>query len=46
MAILVADESGSVDTTRDPSVGGTYRGIDAHGLWWSAEPVAPAQPAS
>jgi dienelactone hydrolase len=33
---FVADASGRVDTTRDPSVGGDYLGVDALGLYWSA----------
>lgn len=37
-SVFVADEAGTVDTGRHPSVGGSYRGIDPFGVWWSAEP--------
>lgn len=39
-AVFVADSAGTVDTARDPSVDGSYRGVDPFGLWWSAEAVA------
>jgi dienelactone hydrolase len=41
-AIFHADASGRVDLARDPSVGGSYAGIDPWGLWWSADPIGPA----
>ena len=33
----VADNDGVVDTARDPSVGGSYSGVDPYGLFWSAD---------
>jgi dienelactone hydrolase len=33
-----ADAGGVVDTSRDPSTGGDYSGVDAFGLMWSADP--------
>jgi dienelactone hydrolase len=43
-SVFVADEAGTVDVARHPSVGGSYRGIDPFGLWWSAGPGRPAPP--
>ena len=47
-AIFLADQSGSVDTGRQPSVDGSYAGIDPFGLAWSSEPsgrsAAPTPP--
>lgn len=37
-AVLRADLSGQVDTTRSGSEHGSYRGIDASGLIWSMQP--------
>jgi len=34
---FVADSLGTVDTTRDPSIGGDYTGVDPFGLLWSAD---------
>jgi dienelactone hydrolase len=33
----VAGADGVVDTSRDPSVGGDYHGVDPYGLLWSAD---------
>src|SRR5919206_4285026 len=41
-AVFVADSVGTVNTARDPSIDGSYRGVDPFGLWWSAEVIAPA----
>lgn len=35
---FVADAAGSVDVATAPSESGTYRGIDATGLFWSLQP--------
>lgn len=43
-SVFLADEAGTVDTGRHPSVGGSYRGIDPFGVWWSAEPGRLAPP--
>ena len=34
---FVADPSGTVNTARDPSVGGDYTGLDPFGLFWSVD---------
>lgn len=39
--VYAADIDGTVDTARDPSLGGTYRGVDVGGLFWSGLPCAP-----
>jgi pimeloyl-ACP methyl ester carboxylesterase len=36
-----ADADGRVDAAAAPSLGGSYEGVSAHGLWCSALPVAP-----
>jgi pimeloyl-ACP methyl ester carboxylesterase len=36
--VFTADARGHVDTSRDPSTGGDYRGVDAYGLVSSASP--------
>jgi len=36
-----ADAEGRVDIDSSPSLGGSYEGLSAHGLWCSAIPVAP-----
>jgi pimeloyl-ACP methyl ester carboxylesterase len=36
--LYTADWTGSVDTSRHPSTGGSYEGTDPFGLFWSAEP--------
>ncbi|PFX24429.1 bile acid-CoA:amino acid N-acyltransferase-like [Stylophora pistillata] len=41
-AHFIADKHGQVDVCRDPSVGGSYRGVSAMGLLWSMIP-APGQ---
>lgn len=33
--VYVADRDGEVDTAEDPSSGGSYRGVDPFGLFWS-----------
>ncbi len=38
-----ADAAGRVDLDSSPSLGGSYEGLSAHGLWCSAMPVAPEQ---
>src|SRR5262249_44324599 len=35
------DADGRIDTDTSPSLGGSYEGVSAHGLWCSALPVAP-----
>jgi dienelactone hydrolase len=40
-----ADAFGTVDTARDPSGDGTYRGVDPFGLLWSGMPEGPAHAA-
>lgn len=45
-ATFEADSTGRVDTSRDPSLAGTYTGIDPFGLWWSGNPVARSAAAS
>ncbi|HVW71061.1 MAG TPA: acyl-CoA thioester hydrolase/BAAT C-terminal domain-containing protein [Steroidobacteraceae bacterium] len=35
------DADGKVDIDSSPSLGGSYDGVSAHGLWCSAIPVAP-----
>ena len=37
-AEYVADGLGVVDPATNPSLGGTYVGLDPFGLWWSARP--------
>lgn len=37
--VFTADAQGDVDTSRDPSTGGDYRGVDPFGLFWSADPA-------
>jgi dienelactone hydrolase len=41
-ATFRADSTGTVDTSRDPSLAGTYTGVDPFGLWWSGDIVAPS----
>jgi BAAT / Acyl-CoA thioester hydrolase C terminal/Acyl-CoA thioester hydrolase/BAAT N-terminal region len=36
-----ADADGRIDVSAAPSLGGSYEGVSAHGLWCSALPVAP-----
>jgi dienelactone hydrolase len=38
-----ADADGRVDTDVSPSLGGSYEGVSAHGLWCSALPVRPSE---
>jgi dienelactone hydrolase len=45
-AMLVAQADGTVDIGKQPSVGGSYSGVDPYGLWWSADPAVPADPHS
>ena len=37
-ATFDADEAGLVDTARQASRAGSYRGADPFGLWWSGQP--------
>jgi dienelactone hydrolase len=39
-ATFVADESGRVDVTRMAPTSGSYKGVDATGLFWSSEATA------
>jgi AMP-binding enzyme/AMP-binding enzyme C-terminal domain/Acyl-CoA thioester hydrolase/BAAT N-terminal region/BAAT / Acyl-CoA thioester hydrolase C terminal len=39
----VAEADGRIDVDTSPSLGGSYEGVSAHGLWCSALPVAPGQ---
>ena len=41
-ATFDADEAGLVDTARQASRAGSYRGADPFGLWWSGQPVGPS----
>lgn len=36
-ATFISDEEGTINTTKSPSVSGTYNGIDPVGLFWSME---------
>src|ERR1700722_8463068 len=38
-----ADADGQIDVAAAPSLGGSYEGVSAHGLWCSALPVAPEE---
>ena len=40
---FVADPSGTVNTSRDPSVGGDYTGLDPFGLFWSVDSEAQSR---
>jgi hypothetical protein len=42
-AEFTADGAGRVDTTSAASTGGTYRGLDPHGLFWSMRLATPEQ---
>jgi len=42
VATFRASQTGTVDTSRDASLAGTYTGTDPFGLWWSGDPVAPS----
>lgn len=37
--VFLADERGEVDPSHQPSLGGTYEGLDPLGLLWSATPM-------
>jgi hypothetical protein len=41
--VFRADAGGDVDTSRDPSAGGDYTGVDPFGLFWSAHPAGPSR---
>ena len=41
-ATFLADRDGVVDPAGQAAVAGSYTGIDPFGLWWSADPDAPA----
>jgi hypothetical protein len=45
-ATFRADETGTVKTSRDASLAGTYTGVDPFGLWWSGDLVAPSASSS
>jgi len=45
-ATFRADETGTVETSRDASLAGTYTGVDPFGLWWSGDLVAPSASSS
>ncbi|CAN9502786.1 unnamed protein product [Ophioblennius macclurei] len=40
-ALYRADDSGEIDLNRDPSLGGSYVGVQPMGLLWSMSPNAP-----
>ncbi|XP_071369067.1 acyl-coenzyme A thioesterase 1-like [Centroberyx affinis] len=40
----VTDVTGTVDVTKDPSLGGTYDGVEPMGLLWSLRPVPGSRP--
>jgi hypothetical protein len=35
---LVADDQGSIDTSKHPALAGSYKGVSASGLIWSMTP--------
>jgi pimeloyl-ACP methyl ester carboxylesterase len=39
----IADADGRIDVAAAPSLGGSYEGVSAHGLWCSALPVTPEE---
>ncbi|XP_039988269.1 acyl-coenzyme A thioesterase 1-like [Xiphias gladius] len=39
-----ADTTGTVDVSEDPSLGGTYSGVEPMGLLWSLRPVPGSRP--
>jgi dienelactone hydrolase len=43
-ATFRAGAKGTVDVATDPALGGTYTGVDAMGLFWSARPDSPVAP--
>ncbi|XP_054631855.1 peroxisomal succinyl-coenzyme A thioesterase-like isoform X2 [Dunckerocampus dactyliophorus] len=43
-AHYVSDASGSVNVSRDASLGGTYSGVEQMGLLWSLRPVPGSKP--
>jgi dienelactone hydrolase len=45
-AVLRADRRGRVDVARRPSLGGSYGGVDAMGLFWAMRPPASVPGAS
>ncbi|XP_038077227.1 bile acid-CoA:amino acid N-acyltransferase-like [Patiria miniata] len=42
-AHLIADEDGRVSLDKDPSIGGTYSGVEPMGLFWSLQPCPGQQ---
>jgi dienelactone hydrolase len=40
-ADFIADDQGSIDTSKHPAVAGTYHGVSAAGLIWSMMPSSP-----
>lgn len=40
-AEYTASENGEVDLMTSPSMGGTYKGVEPMGLFWSLEPLTP-----
>lgn len=40
-ALYKADETGQVDVSRAPSLGGSYTGVEPMGLFWSMAPETP-----
>lgn len=40
-ALYRADDSGQVDVSRAPSLGGSYTGVEPMGLFWSLAPETP-----
>ncbi|XP_037109787.1 peroxisomal succinyl-coenzyme A thioesterase-like [Syngnathus acus] len=43
-AHYLTDVAGSFNATKDPSLGGTYTGVEQMGLFWSIRPVPGSQP--
>ncbi|XP_074660934.1 acyl-coenzyme A amino acid N-acyltransferase 1-like [Tubulanus polymorphus] len=41
---FVTGPDGTLDLTRDPSVGGSYVGVHPHGLFWGMEPLPGQRP--
>jgi len=41
-ATFRASQDGTIDTSRDASLAGTYTGVDPFGLWWSGEHAGPS----
>lgn len=45
-AVFLADDTGRIDLASQPSLRGSYQGIDPRGMFWSMQPVADVAPVS